>query len=72
MTRFTTLTFAVLAAAGLTLTACNKRDDMEPTGAGPATTTPTPAPSTMPSDTTGTPGSMNSTTPMPSASAASQ
>ncbi len=68
MTRFTTLTFALLAAAGLTLAGCNKRDDMPPTGAGPATTTP----STMPSDTTGTPGSMSPTTPMPSASAASQ
>lgn len=67
MTRFTTLTFALLAAAGLTLAGCNKRDDMPPTGAGTSTT-----PSTMPSDTTGTPGSMSPTTPMPSASAASQ
>jgi hypothetical protein len=91
MTRITTITFALLAAAGLTLAGCNKRDDMPPTGAGPGTTT-TPSDtmpggtsttpgggtttpgSTPPADTgsTGTPGSMSPTTPMPSASAASQ
>lgn len=83
MTRITTLTFALLAAAGLTLAGCNKREDMPPTGAGPATTT-TPS-DTMPSGTSTTPGgtttmpsdssasgTMGPTTPMPSASAASQ
>lgn len=69
MTRLTTLTFALLATAGLTLAGCNKRDDMPATGAGPGTST---TPSTMPSDTTGTPGSMSPTTPVPSASAASR
>lgn len=73
MTRFTTLTFALLATAGLTLAGCDKRDDMPPTSAGPGTsTTPSTTPSPMPSDTTGTPGSMSPTTPVPSASAASQ
>ncbi|MCR5884416.1 hypothetical protein LRS03_16805 [Rhizobacter sp. J219] len=69
MTRFTTLTLALLAAGGLTLAGCDKRDDMAPTGAGPGTTT---TPSTIPSESTGTPGSMSPTTPVPSASAASQ
>lgn len=64
MTRITTLTFALLAAAGLTLAGCNKREDMPPTGAGPTTTT-------TPSEGS-TSGSMSPTTPMPSASAASQ
>lgn len=66
MTRLTTLTLALLAAAGLTLAGCNKRDDMPPTGAGPGTST------TTPSESTGTPGSMSPTTPVPAASAASQ
>ncbi|WOB08217.1 hypothetical protein [Piscinibacter gummiphilus] len=84
MNRIPTLTFALLAAAGLTLAGCNKRDDMPPTGAGPGTTTTTPS-DTLPGGTSttpgggttapgdsGTPGSMSPTTPMPSASAASQ
>ena len=83
MQRITTLTLALLAAAGLTLAGCNKRDDMPPTGAGPGTTT-TPS-DTLPGGTSTTPGggttmpgdssasgTMGSTTPMPSASAASQ
>lgn len=88
MTRLTTLTFALLAAAGLTLAGCNKRDDMPATGAGPGTTTSPSDTSTAPGGTsttpgggttapgdassTGTPGSMSPTTPSPSASAASQ
>lgn len=82
--RTTTLTLALLAAAGLTLAGCNKRDDMPPTGAGPGTTTTTPS-DTLPGGTSTTPGggttmpgdssasgTMTPTTPMPSASAASQ
>jgi hypothetical protein len=69
MTRLTTLTLALIAAGGLTLAGCNKRDDMPPTSAGPGTTT-------TPSDTTTTPTPAPTDTPtspaMPPASAASQ
>ncbi|WP_236675017.1 hypothetical protein [Piscinibacter sp. HJYY11] len=81
MTRLTTLTCALLAAAGLTLAGCNKRDDMPATGAGPGTSTAPGGTSTTPgggtttpgdTSSTGTPGSMSPTTPSPAASAASQ
>lgn len=56
MKRITTLSLALVAAAGLTLAGCNKREDMPATGAGPGTTT-------MPSDTTTTAPGGTSTTP---------
>jgi hypothetical protein len=65
MTTLTKFTFALLTAAALASAGCDKRDDMPPTGAGPGTTT-------APDNTTGTPGSMNTTPAMPPASAASQ
>lgn len=85
MKRLTTLTCALLAAAGLTLAGCNKRDDMPATGAGPGTTAPggtsttpgggttSPGDSSTSPGTTGTMGGSTSTSPaMPPASAASQ
>lgn len=82
MKNITSITLALVAAAGLTLAGCQKRDDMPATGAGPDTTTTTPTPmpgttpggnSTAPADsTTGTPGSMGTSPVSPSASAASQ
>lgn len=88
MKRITTLMLALTAAAGLTLTGCNKRDDMPATGAGPGTSTLPGGTSTTPgggtttpgdTGTTGTPGTsgttgggMSTSPATPSASAASQ
>jgi hypothetical protein len=70
MNRITTLSLAaLLAAAALAGTGCQRRDDAATPapGAGPGTTT------TTPGSTSGDTGSMGSTSPaMPPASAASQ
>ncbi|HEY0817737.1 MAG TPA: hypothetical protein VGD46_03095 [Rhizobacter sp.] len=72
MKRLTTLTLALIAAGGLTLAGCDKRDDMPPTSAGPGTTT-TPSDTTPGTTTTPAPTDTTPTSPaMPPASAASQ
>jgi hypothetical protein len=83
MNRITTLSLALLAAAALAGTGCQRRDDATPApGAGPDTTTTSPGgtsttpgggTTTTPGGTSGDAGSMGSTSPaMPPASAASQ